>query len=431
MASIANLAVILSANTAKFTAGMLRAQKQLVTFQRVASKVTLAAGGIGAALAGVAGAASIGAMVKRQFELADALGKTADRLGLTTEELGRLRFAGEQTGVGMRTMDMALQRMVRRVSEAAAGTGEAQNALRELGLDARKLEQRGPAQAFRDIAEAMQQVQNPLQRVRLAQKLFDSEGVALVNTLNLGAAGLDELGKRADELGLTLDREAVARIEMANDAMNELRHAMYGLAAVIAREVAPWVTATAREFTSMATDADGLGESVFRAMELIGKGVVLADFGFDKMMQTVESWRGGMLHAMASVLRGFAKLNPELQTLADAIDREAITAALNVIASDSRTLEERMADLNERMASIRAESERMRREADERYGGGPGGLEPGPGIQRATGLQQIQTAIGALRLPNSDSLRIQREQLRELRSINREIRSTQLLVFAP
>jgi hypothetical protein len=107
--------------------------------------------------------------------------------------------------------------MTRRVAEAAEGTGEAKAALKELGLDARKLTKLPLEESFREIADAMGNVQGKSSKVRLAFKLFDSEGVALLNTLNLGKGGLEEYAAEAEKLGGTLDEKTIAAIERMND----------------------------------------------------------------------------------------------------------------------------------------------------------------------------------------------------------------------
>jgi hypothetical protein len=56
-----------------------------------------------------------------------------------------------------------------------------------------------------DVADAFARVEDPAERVRLAFKLFDSEGVALVNLLSDGSSALEEMRERARDLGIVLD----------------------------------------------------------------------------------------------------------------------------------------------------------------------------------------------------------------------------------
>ena len=56
-----------------------------------------------------------------------------------------------------------------------------------------------------DVADAFARIEDPAERVRLAFKLFDSEGVALVNLLSDGSGALEEMRERARDLGIVLD----------------------------------------------------------------------------------------------------------------------------------------------------------------------------------------------------------------------------------
>jgi hypothetical protein len=200
------------------------------------------------ALVALAGGAGFGALVKSSFDLNDNLAKTSDRLGLTTEALAGLRHAGELTGVRTKTLDMAVQRMTRRISEAAQGSGVAADALDELGLSAQDLAKKSPDEALKDISDAMRGVKNQSDRVRLAFKLFDSEGVKLLNTLDLGSKGLNAAAKEAQDFGLAISRVDAAAIEAANDSFSRAQAAIQGVATVFAVELAPHLEMAATSF---------------------------------------------------------------------------------------------------------------------------------------------------------------------------------------
>jgi hypothetical protein len=168
------------------------------------------------------GVAGFGFLIKKSLESTDALGKMADKIGIGTAELGGLRHAAELTGIASNTLDMGLQRMVRRISEAAAGSGEAKAALIELGLSANALNKLAPDQQFKAIADAMAGVTQQGEKVRLAMRLFDSEGVALVNTLKGGSAAIIEMEKEAERLGFRFERGLVKGVEKANDSITVL-----------------------------------------------------------------------------------------------------------------------------------------------------------------------------------------------------------------
>ena len=130
MATIGTIAINLVARTDRLRKDLRKGSQSISVFAQSTQQLQGGLGRIVAPLAATAAAllsvrAAYG-KVKQEFADVDALAKTADKLGLTTEELASLRHAASITaGVTSQTLDMALQRMTRRLSEAASGTGEA------------------------------------------------------------------------------------------------------------------------------------------------------------------------------------------------------------------------------------------------------------------------------------------------------------------
>lgn len=211
------------------------------------------------ALVAVVGGAGFGMLIKQGLAAGDSLAKTADKIGVTTESLAGLRHAAELTGVSTQTMDMALQRFTRRASEAANGTGEAVGALRELGINAKDLQNVPLDEQMEIVADAMGTLDTQADRVRVAMKLFDSEGVALVNTLGGGSESLREMIQEADQLGISLSRVETAQIEMANDAFTRAKGVLTGLQNQLAVAFAPVLQTIADSFRQGALDSAEFG----------------------------------------------------------------------------------------------------------------------------------------------------------------------------
>ena len=201
------------------------------------------------ALVGVAGVAGFGLLIKSSLSATDSLAKTASKIGTTTEALSALRYAADITGVATTTMDMALQRFTRRTAEAAKGTGEAKGAIRELGINAQQLNNMPLDQRMLALADAFSNVQNESDRLRLAFKLFDSEGAALVNTLSLGREGLAELLGEAKALGVVMSSDAAKGVEDASDALTRLKAITKGLRDQFVAALAPAVESLTTRFT--------------------------------------------------------------------------------------------------------------------------------------------------------------------------------------
>src|SRR5688572_20298883 len=111
---------------------------------------------LGGALIGVTTVGGLAALVDRSISATNAIGKTADKMGVGIEALQELRFAAKASDVEQQTLDMALQRFTHRAAEAAQSTGESKDALAAercrsgravspLAAGDRSLRQRAPA----------------------------------------------------------------------------------------------------------------------------------------------------------------------------------------------------------------------------------------------------------------------------------------------
>lgn len=214
------------------------------------------------AIVGLVGAAGFGALIASSLRATDTLTKTANKIGTTTEALGALRYAADLTGVSTQTMDMALQRFTRRTAEAAKGMGEAKGAIKELGLNARELNRMPLDERMIVLADAFKDVTSESDRLRLAFKLFDSEGAALVNTLSQGGDALKEMLGEAKALGLAMSSNAARGVEDASDAITKLLSLGRGVrdqfTAALAPAIESVVTRLTEFFETIAKDEGGV-----------------------------------------------------------------------------------------------------------------------------------------------------------------------------
>ena len=207
------------------------------------------------ALAGVVGAVGLGLLIRQSIQTTDALAKTASKIGTTTEELSKLRYAADLTGVSATTMDMALQRFTRRTAEAAKGTGEAKAALKELGLDAIELVNMPLSERMLALSDAFSEARPEAAKLALAFKLFDSEGAALVNTLALGKDGLEAMFAEAQTLGVVMSTTAAKGVERANDALTRLFSLFRGIRDQIVAALAPIIERLSNNILERLRDA--------------------------------------------------------------------------------------------------------------------------------------------------------------------------------
>ena len=99
------------------------------------------------------------ALTKQTANSYDQIGKFASRIGISTEALSKYRYVAERSGVKIMAMNIALQRMTRRIGEASTGIGIVNPAFAKLGLNIESLISKNPDQQFMEIARALDGVQ--------------------------------------------------------------------------------------------------------------------------------------------------------------------------------------------------------------------------------------------------------------------------------
>ena len=301
---VGSLVVRLSAHTAAFSKGLKKAGRSAGAF---AAKTAKQIGGMfkKMVLSATVAAAGIAVLVKRQMSLIDTTAKTARKLGISVRELSRFHYAAKLSGIAVNTFDMALQRMVRRVAEAAKGTGEAQEAIKTLGLNAKLLAAKSPDKIFLDVADALSKVSTQGERLRLMFKMLDSEGVVLDTVLKLGRKGIIDLGKEADRVGASFDAFDAAKIEAANEAVDRMGASFSGLFTKLSIELAPFVKMISDDLASGIISAgDAAGKTSGKFGGLAGLMTTIA--------ATAQSWYTWMNKGYLLFLR-FQKLSAQFR----------------------------------------------------------------------------------------------------------------------
>ena len=231
---LAALQVSLELQTAAFEAGVRKVDNQLKRMEKNTkrsskgfAKLEKSLKRLGKSFAGLAAGLTVGALArasKEAIEYGDNIAKTAQKVGVTASELQELRFAASQSGIEVRTLDMALQRFARRMGEAASGTGELLKTTQALGIEFTDADGRfySTTELLEQFGEAIGKAGTQQEKLRLAFKAFDSEGAALVNLLGEGSEEMNRLREEAVSLGLVMSNDLTVVSEGLNDQLDIL-----------------------------------------------------------------------------------------------------------------------------------------------------------------------------------------------------------------
>lgn len=296
-----------------------------------------AAAGIGATVAGLARGATIARDAVEQF---DAIGKTADKIGVTTDFLQEMRVvAGDLAGLASGQLDTALQRFNRRMSEAAQGGGSALKTVRELGIELTGTDGRlrSTEDLLGQVARGLKDTETEADQLRIAFSLFDTEGAAMVNVLRDGGAAMDETREKARAMGLVVREDVIrgaedmqSQFDLASQVMNtQLQQAFIGLA--------PMLLTTAQGFADLATR--------------------VGDF-VDGLRAVEERGARGLEMGLNKTLADLSKTNVALQKTEDNIKKLrdiGVSDDSGILATPLRRAEA----LRAQMAELRAEEDRF------------------------------------------------------------------------
>ena len=253
MATLASLVVRITGNSAQLNKAVDKAEGRLSKFRKGASKALkavgkaatgLAAGGA-IALAGFAAGA-----VKSFLDTGEALDKMSKRTGFSVEALGELKFAAEQSGSSIESIEKATKKMSAVIFDAGDGMKSAEEALAALGLEASDFKGLSPEAQFLELGAALKEVSSETERAALAQKVFGKAGTELLPLFDEGFEGMDKLRQQARNLGIVMSTEAAAGAAAFNDSMNELKSAALGVFRGLASELLPKLAEFARWLVS-------------------------------------------------------------------------------------------------------------------------------------------------------------------------------------
>lgn len=270
--------------------------------------VTGALGKVKIALLGffTAGSAAAVKSTKDLIDYGDQLAKLQSRIGITPRAMSALDYAAQKSNVEFNTLSTALQRMTRRIAEAATGTGVAKGALEQLNLEAGQLNKLSPDQQFLAIAEAMSKVQGSGEKVLIGMQLFDTEGVKLVQMMDQGARGIERLMDEAERLGVVVGNDTAREAAKFKDSMAEMEAAATGFGRTIAADALPYLTKFIEGLNIKINGPSNYLQEVRQEID-----------GIKDAIGVLETRRDGPL----SWISGKESLNADLKALQDRLDK--------------------------------------------------------------------------------------------------------------
>jgi hypothetical protein len=246
----------------------------------------------------VAGAAIIAGVVNSSRKSIDVLAKKSDQLGIATQKLAAFQHLGELTGVSNQSMNSSLERMNKRLGEAAQGMGAARPQLERLNLSASELVKLSPDQQYQKIADAVKGLSTQSEKAAATAAIFGREGLALLNTMEAGAEGFAQAEADVMAFGTAITRVDAAKVEAANDSFERVQEALNGVATQLTVQLAPMMKVISDRFVDAARESGGFTDQIVSGLNL---GIEAVAFFADMVKGLQVVWKLAEVAAMGFV----------------------------------------------------------------------------------------------------------------------------------
>jgi hypothetical protein len=242
-------------------------------------------------------------------------------IGGTAESASRLRFAAEESGVGMDTLSRSTGLLEKHMTANDAAWKSMGISMVDAHGKTKQMDSILP-----EVAEHFKNMPNGPEKTAEALKLFGKAGMDMLPMLNKGAAGISELEKESDKFGLTLSDKDTKAVYANIMAKREWTAAIDGLQVMLGKNLYPILTVVVTKFVEMAPVIGSVLGPAFRvlgvvagqAFDALGKGFVVMKSTFDAVLplaRTVVDALTSGFSALSSDSGGGGKFIQTIQTI--------------------------------------------------------------------------------------------------------------------
>ena len=262
LGTIGILDLIINGDTLVFKKGIQEAETALSGMQGRLASSARAAATFSATVA--AGGVAVFAFAKRAANTVDELGKLSQKVGVSVEALSALKYAAGLSDVSLDQLSTGLRQLAKNMADTQANTGEARVAFQAMGLQVTDATGRlkGTEEMLLEVADKFSRMEDDAGKTALAMRIFGKAGADLIPFLNAGRAGIEELRKEAERLGVVFSEQMAKDAELFNDNLTRLQSGVEGLAIKLA---GPLVEGLGKATKAM-LEAQNRGEGFFRTM---------------------------------------------------------------------------------------------------------------------------------------------------------------------
>ncbi|WEX07369.1 phage tail tape measure protein [Chelativorans sp. AA-79] len=297
-AVIGALRVNLGIDTAAFSDGLKRAQSGLQKFGAFAKQGLLAAG-----VAAGAAAGAFGMMVKGTIDSADEMSKAAQKFGIPIEELSRLKYAADLSGVSFEALGTGVRKLSQNMNDAAKGMGEGKEAFEQLGISVTNADGslKSSSQVMAEIADKFAAMPDGAEKTALAMDLMGRAGANMIPLLNGGSEALNKLMAEADTFGQVFTQEMGSQAEAFNDNLSRLQGSLANIAAGVATDLLPHLERFSAWLVENAPAIQQWVAAIVQQFVVFGQNLAQLKTEIDALIAGFVAFRDGVTTALNEI----------------------------------------------------------------------------------------------------------------------------------
>lgn len=173
---------------------------------------------------------------------ADEIGDTAAMLGITARELQQLRFAADDAGVPLESVDTLLGKLTTGLAEAKDRSSAMAKSLRTVGLTYSDLAGRGLPERIKILADAFGSLSDPDAQTQFLTDLAGAKGAARLRVFfELGSAGIQKLMDEAEGAGAVMSDSIIKAGDQFDKLWRRTKSGLEGMRDILGGEILPIV----------------------------------------------------------------------------------------------------------------------------------------------------------------------------------------------
>lgn len=164
-------------------------------------------------------------IIEGSTEAGEAMLVMSQKTGESVENLSAMQYAAKQSGTSVDALEMGLRFLSRAMQGVNMETGLGVKAFEAMNIKTTDVKgnQRGMRDVLMDVADRFATYADGAGKSALAIDLFGRSGQSLIPFLNQGSKGIDELMKRAGELGIVMTTQTANSLKDYGDKLKEIK----------------------------------------------------------------------------------------------------------------------------------------------------------------------------------------------------------------